>query len=442
VGSLPDRGGERYLPLLFVNEWTVHPEAEALVDQALQALLHELPRLAAFADDLHRRTSTRLIDWIDHLSGPAGAGFEPTVDGLHRHPGAQLPALVDPAERRIMVRVDSAEAFGRVHGGEVAGDPGSAVRLVEAWTDDGVTFGAVERRSWRAGRTPGRVDPAAASEALRSWADRPRAFDAAAGTAAALHAAATMVDLVGHDLAASYAMAGERDHWQARNHAAQVQHARQDALGLGWGNQDHHTFRSSRPAFAGLLEVLSALGFEKRERFFAGAEAGWGAQVLEQPGAGIVIFADVDLEPEEVGVDFTRGLVPTDRLGTIGLWCALHGESLLAAGMHHLEGQFDHDALIADLAGLGIGHMPPFSTMPHLWQAFTEAEPWVVPRERLTPLVAAGHLTESEAERFATTGAPGSHLENLTRAGGFKGFNQHNVSATIASTDPRAYAPG
>jgi len=31
----------------------------------------------------------------------------------------------------------------------------------------------------------------------------------------------------------------------------------------------------------------------------------------------------------------------------------------------------------------------------------------------------------------------GSHLENLQRKGGFKGFNQHAVSLIIAETDPR-----
>jgi len=31
----------------------------------------------------------------------------------------------------------------------------------------------------------------------------------------------------------------------------------------------------------------------------------------------------------------------------------------------------------------------------------------------------------------------GSHLENLQRKGGFKGFNQHAVSVIIAETDPR-----
>jgi hypothetical protein len=32
----------------------------------------------------------------------------------------------------------------------------------------------------------------------------------------------------------------------------------------------------------------------------------------------------------------------------------------------------------------------------------------------------------------------GSHLENLQRRGGFKGFNQKSVSVIIEATDPRA----
>jgi len=36
-----------------------------------------------------------------------------------------------------------------------------------------------------------------------------------------------------------------------------------------------------------------------------------------------------------------------------------------------------------------------------------------------------------------SNGAIGSHLKNLQRNGGFKGFNQHAVSIIIAETDPR-----
>jgi len=427
--------------------WTVHPSAEALVVSVLDDALEKSPRLRAFADDLRRATSTRLLDWVDHLAAPlsasalADAGFACVGPGLHRHPRAQLPALaaVDGPGLEVALRVDDVRAFSAVHGGDPEGDDHSGLRAVRAWCDKEVTLKAVERRSWVGGTTPAQVDVDAADRATALWRDRPRGFDLESGMTGALEAAEQMVSLVGPDLASSYAMSEERAYWMTRNRAARVQHERQDALGLGWGNQDHHTFRSSREGFADLLAVLALFGFDKRERFFAGADAGWGAQVLEHAGAGIVVFADVDLEPGEVDVDFTEGLEPSGRLGTVGTWCALHGESLLAAGMHHLEGQFDHAALVADLARQGIGHMEPFSTMPHLWQAFTEPDLWPVDRERLGPLVAAGHISAEAAERFATVGAPGSHLENLTRSGGFKGFNQHNVSTTIAATDPRAY---
>src|SRR5438132_569835 len=130
---------------------------------------------------------------------------------------------------------------------------------------------------------------------------------------------------------------------------------RQDQNGLGWGNHDHHTFRCSRGYFVDLIEFLIKLGFEKRERYYAGSEAGWGAQISEQPTAGIVVFADVDLMPEETQIDFsTRKLPPAPRLGTVGLWVGLHGESFLEAGLHHLEARFEFDLLRDQLKDCGV----------------------------------------------------------------------------------------
>jgi len=56
------------------------------------------------------------------------------------------------------------------------------------------------------------------------------------------------------------------------------------------------------------------------------------------------------MSPEELVEDFShKGLAPRKALGTVGLWCALHGEAFLEAGMHHLECQFDFEALKAQL---------------------------------------------------------------------------------------------
>ena len=43
-------------------------------------------------------------------------------------------------------------------------------------------------------------------------------------------------------------------------------------------------------------------------------------------------------------------------------------------------------------------------------------------------LLAKKLITEAQADAFIKTGAIGSHLENLQRKGGFKGFNQKSVS--------------
>jgi hypothetical protein len=236
--------------------------------------------------------------------------------------------------------------------------------------------------------------------------------------------------------------ASEREYWQGRNQAAQVQYARQQALGLGWANHDHHTYRSSREHFARLIRVLELMGCQCRERFFAGHEAGWGAQVLEQPQCGVVIFADVDLDADEVIADFAHHpLAPRNRLGTVGLWCRLHGEAFLEAGMHHLECRFDYEAARTQLRAAGIETMPPFTDFPYLKQAFTKGEMWPVDARCVDRAVADGVITADQAVQFRQHGALGSHLEILQRDDGYKGFNQTGISDINRRTDPRRHGP-
>jgi hypothetical protein len=253
-----------------------------------------------------------------------------------------------------------------------------------------------------------------------------------------LRLAQRLVGEMGVDSAAWIAFAAERAYWQGRNRAGQIQKARQDSLGLGWANHDHHTFRSARATFPTLIEILETFGFRPRERFYAGAEAGWGAQVMEQPTCRFAVFADADLSPEEVEGDFAhRPLPPGRELGTIGLWCALHGESMLSAGLHHLAGRFEFDAVTAGLEEWGIEMMRPFSEFPYLQQAFTQGERWMVAPGRLDRLLAGGRIDEDQRATFEGKGAIGSHLENIQRGEGFKGFNQQTISDIILRTDPR-----
>lgn len=247
-----------------------------------------------------------------------------------------------------------------------------------------------------------------------------------------------LVEVLGPNRAACLVLEVERQYWQNRNTAAQLQKNRQDRLGMGWGNHDHHTFRSSRKNFSKLIHLFEILGFHCRERFYAGDVAGWGAQVMENPTAKLTLFLDVDLGPNEIITDFAHEYLPErDHLGTIGLWCALHGDSLLKAGMHHLEAQFDFDLLQSDLEKAGIKMMNPFSNFSYLKQAFTAAEIWDVDPKKVHSLLENDKITSSQAEKFLNEGAVGSHLENLQREQGFKGFNSKNVSKIITETDPR-----
>ncbi len=443
-------------------QWSCHPEAAAFVREALAGFLAGCPGAAALARRMRQETGTRFGDWVEALFLPrrtrteealGRAGYRPWGDRagvaaeLFAHPGGLFPriGLHDLPLTAVHLRVTSVADFAAVWQPAQApqGRPGSPYRRVLAWAGGGAELWAAERWGWTRFDLP-EDDPARDLEAARTldaFRTRRRLFpDPAEGFAHAV----TLIEAsrLEADVTCALWFEAEREYWQRRNRAAQVQRARQDRLGLGWGNHDHHTYRSSRRQFARLVGVWERLGFACRERFYAGREAGWGAQILEQPRAGIVTFNDVDLSPDELIGDFAHEGLPErpGRLGTVGLWCALHGEAFLEAGMHHLECQFDFEALRAQLEQEGVRTMRPFTDFPHLRQAFTEGERWPVREERIRRLLQEGQITEGQAAEFRARGALGSHLENLERNEGFKGFNQEGVSRIIAATDPRRHA--
>ncbi|HSJ56976.1 MAG TPA: hypothetical protein VLC95_07330, partial [Anaerolineae bacterium] len=411
------------------------------------------------------RTDTRLVDWLDHLV-VAGSdrtrgelqdlGFQVEEveaepgDTVYHHPGTILPRFVLRDGSRAggttlaaALQVEDASHFLMTHHlpAPIAGSILGPYRRAVAWRDGQRALLVVERRG-HSGFVPVQTKPREAARYLagfEAWATRPRDFiDEREGMARTLELARSLVSDLGADRAAWVAFAAEREHWQRRNRAGQVQKVRQDTLGLGWANHDHHTFRSSRSVFPVLIEILETLGFHTRERFYAGAQAGWGAQVMEQPVCRFAVFADVDLSADEVEGDFAhRPLPDRDELGTVGLWCALHGESMLGAGLHHLAARLDFDAATAGLAAWDVPTMHPFSNFPFLRQAFTQGERWDVAPGRLARLASAGRITAEQQARFVEQGAVGSHLENIQRGEGFKGFNQENVSDIIRRTDPR-----
>lgn len=441
-------------------EWKQHPKAEALIDQVLQRCAEENGDIAHLQNELHDQTSTRLFDWLDHVIVGRSKEMEDLLQEVgyvgcdaakkyrvFTHPGAQLPWVVMRDSEQdifgIAVNVESISDYLMVRGitREIEGTPLSGYRRCCISTENDVSLTVVERRATRTMEPthPGIDHVEKYLEASEKWLTRPRAMeDRDEAMRLTLSLAEEIVDSVGEDMAAWIVCEVERRYWQFRNQAGQLQKARQDRLGMGWANHDHHTFRSSRKQFPQLVRLFEMLGFHCRERFYAGEQAGWGAQVMENSRCGLVLFLDVDLDPKELEIDFAHQAIPDlSELGTIGLWCELHGDSILQAGMHHLEAQFFFGELTEDLKKIGVGMMQPFSDFPYLKQAFTEGEIWRVDPWNIRRLLSEGKITKEQADHFSTKGAVGSHLENLQRREGYKGFNKKNVSFIIKKTDPR-----
>ena len=115
----------------------------------------------------------------------------------------------------------------------------------------------------------------------------------------------------------------------------------------------------------------------------------------------------------------------------------MHGESILEAGLNHLECMYDAKRFNEIFAELNIEMMKPFSDFPHLYQALTVGEWWAVDPKRIALLEAEGYISKEAAEDFRKNGAIGSHFKNLERNQGFKGFNQPGIDDVLRVIDPR-----
>lgn len=453
------QGTAETIAALTAHTWTPQPEPARFVQNLLQDCLQRSSFAAALSQRMLSETGTRLVDWLDHLGLPAadpalaeltGVGYVrmTQIPGVTawEHPKGLFPRVRvhDGSSRQLAIKVESLVDFltaNGLTGIAIEGPPLAGVRMATVARENDVEVLVVERHASLAfDPDPAEQPPLEAilrhSEALRL---RRRDFESDDdGFIHAIRLIEPAIVELGRDRACELFFAAEREYWLRRNKAGRTQKGRQDVLGLGWANHDHHTYRCSRQNFALLIAFLERLGFQCRERFYAGLEAGWGAQVIEHAITGITIFADVDMSPEEVSQDFSHEpLPPRDQLGTVGLWCALHGEAFLQAGLHHLECQFDFAATRDQLKQAGIDTMPPFTDLPYLRQAFTKGEIWSVDPVRVERLRRSQQITDDQAKQFLSSGALGSHLEILQRDDGYKGFNQKGISEIISATDPR-----
>lgn len=453
--------------LLNQFQWEPQPRAAALIGEIVTDFLNRCPDAKRLSYRMLTETGTRFLDWIDHIQiprdGPAGMAMRKRLVGVG-FTSESLPApsdaqclvnergvfprilLVEGGTTRVALKVEFVADFLAAHqvsDARVEGEPMGQFRIARVCSGRTCELLVVERHGYL-GYVPPIFDAGVAIKAMEHRENlrrRRRDFDDDAdGFREATRVVDSAIADIGRDWTCDLWFAAEREYWMRRNHAGRVQFRRQEKLGLGWANHDHHTYRSSREHFPKLVGLWEKLGLRCRERFYAGRDDQWGAQVMEQPVTGVTTFNDVDMSPEELLGDFGHeGFKKKHRaLGTVGLWVGLHGEAVLQAGMHHLEAMFDWHALVAQLETKAhVRTMDPFTTFPYLRQAFTEGERWRVPEQRIARLLGARLITPDQAESFRQVGAIGSHLENLERNDGFKGFNQQGVSEIINRTDPR-----
>ncbi len=427
-------------------EWKRYPEAEKYLVETIDRMKKIDRDAGSFLNEISNRTSTRIIDWIDHLVVPDGMdgdhlekiGYSRDTDKhpdgtVWRHTGSNLPPVVlsDGDCSLIALKVENIDRFAEINKikEEIEGAAHSGLRQAGILSR-GIELIAVDRRGYDGFTTDQGTDIDDYLEFYNNLKSRERGDEDLKDLGDLIRSS----NLDKGRLSDAYFRA-ERRYWESRDTKGMVQWMRQDGTGSGWGNHDHHTFRCSRENYRETIAILEMMGMESRERFYAGDEAGWGAQVLEHPVCGITVFADVDLDPEEKDGDFShKGLEPAEKLGTVGLWVGLHGESMLSAGLHHLAVLVDFKRAVMESS---IPTMAPFSNFPYLKQCFTEGERWKVVKNRARDLSAKKMITDEQFERFVAKGALGSHLEFIERREGFKGFNQTAVSDIISRTDPR-----
>jgi hypothetical protein len=433
--------------------WERQPAAEAVYRALLGKAVADCPPAATSANRMIERAGVRLRDVVDHLviSDPTDiarledAGWRKDIDSVWRNKSGMFPPAVYDDRAAIWLRVESLDQYIRANAlqGVPEGKAHGQVRRLMIYQAGPVAFGAIERNGY-----PGFDVPETAESVIRNarvhlsaFRARRREFDT---VEQGLQYTEGLVDEAVFDLGPHWAcdlwLKAEREFWVNRCSSGHLQKQRQDAVGIGWSNIDHHTYDSSRRHFRHTIRILEKLGYELREMLYAGELAGWGSQVLEQPVIGSTIFADVDLDPEELTIDFAHDMLPElTKHHRAGLLSELLGESILEAGLNHVAGLYDQKVLRAQLRQEGLSFMEPFSDFPYLYQELTSGDWTPVDPRRVNALEAAGHINADEAEKLRLEGTIISHLENIERNDGFKGFNREGIDSVLRKIDPRAY---
>ena len=319
----------------FTETWPRCTEAATFFQRQLDTFASANPLLEAMAERFLQEAGVRLLNLVDHWIFPEDATLNQELlacgmvemtlaegDRVWRHPQARLPRVRFKSKLttpRLSLLVEDIPFFAQCNGLELEschGDPDSQYQCGHIDLPKGELM-PITRHGYR-GFAPGTLtasDHAKREKARNLFRNRRREGEEAEVLEHTLQLAERVIAEIGQDLATDVFFETEREYYLSRNAAARWQYAQQQKIGIGWANHDHHTYRCSRSSFRALMRLWQTFGFDNRERFYAGAEAGWGAQVAEHPVSRIILFSDVDMAPEELDLDFTQtGLPPQKTL--------------------------------------------------------------------------------------------------------------------------------
>ncbi len=427
-------------------DWKTYPETDVLIEQHIEEACAANEDIRAFSTRISALTATSFKEWVESitLSGALlyelerlGFVLQKTFYGqkLFVHPRGSFPALrvfpgPVPVVRALTLKVESLSVFRFLSGyyGEVDGTPGSNYSRIMLSDRGGILLFAAEKNGdvWMPEDldSEGLMDLEQAHSLMNQ---RRRFFEAGEdGWKYTERLMDRVTSLVGRDRCASLFLEYERRYWEARNSTARFLKARQDTMGLGWGNHDHHAFRSERASVTRFIRLMQTMGFRLRERFVSSLGTGrnlYGVQILEHSGIGALINVHVDLREEEKDFDFAARPLPVIRpAGDVTLWTGMYGESIFEAGLYHLGAKYDYWSLKELLNGVRIEVREPDSESPFLLRAAVHPENWFSTRLRQERLVANGSISPEEARKLSLEGSLGSFLECVHRVDGFKGF--------------------